>query len=310
MGGHRGCPPGPTRAAGWVCPRRFAVAGEGQLFEDTRRDAPADVVLLGWGDDVATVYAAAGAVLLTSENEEMPASLVEAAMCGTPAVSTDVGSAHEGRDRPGRPAARPRWLPRCAGCSHRTCARRRSGRRRRAAGAADGPGARRAVWTMVAQKPLEGVPVRGPSLPPARRVARRRDPRPRGTAGARPGSTRCQAPYMVPLSAASSAPTGRSRCTRPNPLRRRRQAQSPLRCHPARGPRPSFVVRRDQGPPAARPGSGAPGPAGGPARRRGLGRLHGVAEHRTRVARVIVRMNVGGSAALDPDALALPRAGC
>lgn len=73
----------------------FLVAGEGPLHDITRRDAPENVLFLGWREDVEVVYAAADAVLLTSDNEGMPVSLVEAAMCGTPAVSTDVGSARE-----------------------------------------------------------------------------------------------------------------------------------------------------------------------------------------------------------------------
>ena len=73
----------------------FVVAGEGPLYEDTRRNAPHNVVFLGWRHDVDVLYAAADAALITSDNEGMPVALVEAAMCGTPAVSTDVGSARE-----------------------------------------------------------------------------------------------------------------------------------------------------------------------------------------------------------------------
>lgn len=73
----------------------FLVAGEGPLFAETRAAAPPNVRMLGWRDDVHVVHAAAGATLLTSDNEGMPVSLVEAALCGTPAVSTDAGSARE-----------------------------------------------------------------------------------------------------------------------------------------------------------------------------------------------------------------------
>jgi glycosyltransferase involved in cell wall biosynthesis len=73
----------------------FLVAGEGPLLQQSRVDAPANVRFLGWRGDVETVHAAADVALLTSDNEGMPVSLVEAAMCGTPAVSTDVGSARE-----------------------------------------------------------------------------------------------------------------------------------------------------------------------------------------------------------------------
>ncbi len=73
----------------------FLVAGEGPLLAQTRAAATPNVRFLGWRGDVGTVFAAADVALLTSDNEGMPVSLVEAALCGTPAVSTDVGSARE-----------------------------------------------------------------------------------------------------------------------------------------------------------------------------------------------------------------------
>lgn len=73
----------------------FLVAGEGPLLAPTRAAAPPNVRFLGWRGDVEVVHAAADAALLTSDNEGMPVSLIEAALCGTPAVSTDAGSARE-----------------------------------------------------------------------------------------------------------------------------------------------------------------------------------------------------------------------
>ena len=73
----------------------FLVAGEGPLLEQTKRDATPNVRFLGWRRDVEVVHAAADVALLTSDNEGMPVSLIEAALCGTPAVATDVGSARE-----------------------------------------------------------------------------------------------------------------------------------------------------------------------------------------------------------------------
>jgi glycosyltransferase involved in cell wall biosynthesis len=73
----------------------FLVAGEGPLLEQTLQSAPDNVRFLGWRSDVEVVHAAADVALLTSDNEGMPVSLIEAALCGTPAVSTDVGSARE-----------------------------------------------------------------------------------------------------------------------------------------------------------------------------------------------------------------------
>ena len=50
---------------------------------------------LGWRSDVTTIYAASDVIVLTSDNEGMPVSLIEAASVGTPAVTTRVGSAPE-----------------------------------------------------------------------------------------------------------------------------------------------------------------------------------------------------------------------
>jgi glycosyltransferase involved in cell wall biosynthesis len=53
------------------------------------------VRFLGWRSDVEVVYAAADLAVLTSDNEGMPVSLIEAALCGVPAVATRVGSVAE-----------------------------------------------------------------------------------------------------------------------------------------------------------------------------------------------------------------------
>jgi glycosyltransferase involved in cell wall biosynthesis len=50
---------------------------------------------LGWCADVAQVYAASDVVMLTSDNEGMPVSLIEAALAGVPAVASRVGSVAE-----------------------------------------------------------------------------------------------------------------------------------------------------------------------------------------------------------------------
>lgn len=77
---------------------RFLVAGRGPLFDRMSRDAGplgGRCTFLGWVGDVGLVYAASDLTMLTSDNEGMPVSLIEAAMCGVPAVTTDVGSASE-----------------------------------------------------------------------------------------------------------------------------------------------------------------------------------------------------------------------
>ena len=74
----------------------FVVAGAGDQAE-TLRTATTDlpVSMLGWRDDVETVLAACDAVLLTSDNEGTPLSLIQAAMAGLPVVASDVGSVQD-----------------------------------------------------------------------------------------------------------------------------------------------------------------------------------------------------------------------
>lgn len=55
----------------------------------------ADIRWLGWVGDVGRIYAAADVVLLTSDTEGMPVSLIEAGMCGRACVATDVDSVGE-----------------------------------------------------------------------------------------------------------------------------------------------------------------------------------------------------------------------
>jgi glycosyltransferase involved in cell wall biosynthesis len=73
----------------------FAVVGEGDLLAELQATAGANVRFLGWRGDVETVYAASDLAVLTSDNEGMPVSLIEAALCGVPAVATRVGSVGE-----------------------------------------------------------------------------------------------------------------------------------------------------------------------------------------------------------------------
>lgn len=76
----------------------LAVAGEGELLKEVRRSVERlgdSVRLLGWQSDVGRLYAAADLVVISSDNEGMPMTLIEAAMAGVPGVTTDVGSASE-----------------------------------------------------------------------------------------------------------------------------------------------------------------------------------------------------------------------
>ncbi|WBB61989.1 glycosyltransferase [Streptomyces sp. WMMC500] len=76
---------------------RFVVCGEGDLAGALAGQAGTEDLLqpLGWRADVETVYAAADLVLLTSDNEGMPVSLIEAGQAGVAVVATDVGSVAE-----------------------------------------------------------------------------------------------------------------------------------------------------------------------------------------------------------------------
>lgn len=77
---------------------RFVVAGEGPLLESARAAGQGlgdRLRFLGWRSDVQAVYGAADVVVLTSDNEGMPVSLIEASMAGRPVVTTAVGSAAE-----------------------------------------------------------------------------------------------------------------------------------------------------------------------------------------------------------------------
>lgn len=73
----------------------FIVAGDGEMRGVLERSGLPNLRLLGWVGDVASVLAASDMVILTSDNEGMPVSLIEAAALGIPAVATDVGSVRE-----------------------------------------------------------------------------------------------------------------------------------------------------------------------------------------------------------------------
>jgi glycosyltransferase involved in cell wall biosynthesis len=76
----------------------FIVAGAGDLLNYCQNRAKAEnlpVTFLGWREDIEVVLAAADFVLLTSDNEGTPLSLIQAGMVGIPVVATNVGSTNE-----------------------------------------------------------------------------------------------------------------------------------------------------------------------------------------------------------------------
>lgn len=76
----------------------FVVAGEGEKFIESRAralESNLPVQFLGWQSNIEHVLAAVDFVILTSDNEGMPLSLIQAGMASRPVVATDVGSVQE-----------------------------------------------------------------------------------------------------------------------------------------------------------------------------------------------------------------------
>jgi glycosyltransferase involved in cell wall biosynthesis len=73
---------------------QFVMAGGGDLLEQVKAAAPANVSVIGW-TDAADLFGASDIILSTSENEGMPVALIEAQLAGKPVVATDVGSVAE-----------------------------------------------------------------------------------------------------------------------------------------------------------------------------------------------------------------------
>jgi glycosyltransferase involved in cell wall biosynthesis len=76
----------------------FFMAGDGELLQNCkerimREDLP--VKILGWQSNIEQVLSAADVVVLTSDNEGTPLSLIQAGMAKLPVVTTRVGSVPE-----------------------------------------------------------------------------------------------------------------------------------------------------------------------------------------------------------------------
>jgi glycosyltransferase involved in cell wall biosynthesis len=75
---------------------QFLVAGAGDqasVIDAAATHLP--ITPLGWRDDAQNVLAVSDAVILTSDNEGTPLSLIQAGFAGLPVVATDVGSVHD-----------------------------------------------------------------------------------------------------------------------------------------------------------------------------------------------------------------------
>jgi glycosyltransferase involved in cell wall biosynthesis len=74
---------------------RFLVAGEGELFESSKERSlkeQLNLTFFGWRSDVDQIFAASDIVILTSDNEGIPLTLIQAAQASLPIVATSVGS--------------------------------------------------------------------------------------------------------------------------------------------------------------------------------------------------------------------------
>jgi glycosyltransferase involved in cell wall biosynthesis len=74
---------------------RFLVAGEGELFESSKARClreQLNVTFFGWRSDIDQIFAASDIAILTSDNEGIPLTLIQAAQAGLPIVATSVGS--------------------------------------------------------------------------------------------------------------------------------------------------------------------------------------------------------------------------
>jgi glycosyltransferase involved in cell wall biosynthesis len=74
---------------------RFLVAGEGELFESSKARSlreELNVTFFGWRNDIDQIFAASDIAILTSDNEGIPLTLIQAAQAGLPIVATNVGS--------------------------------------------------------------------------------------------------------------------------------------------------------------------------------------------------------------------------
>jgi glycosyltransferase involved in cell wall biosynthesis len=73
----------------------FLVAGEGELFESSKARALEEnlpITFLGWRSDIDQLFAASDIAILTSDNEGIPLTLIQAAFAGIPIVAPRVGS--------------------------------------------------------------------------------------------------------------------------------------------------------------------------------------------------------------------------
>lgn len=77
---------------------RIVVAGDGPMREEIEQEAKRaelPIEFLGWVLEIESILALSELMILTSDNEGTPLSLIQAQMAGLPVVATDVGSVSE-----------------------------------------------------------------------------------------------------------------------------------------------------------------------------------------------------------------------
>lgn len=77
---------------------RIVVAGDGPMREEIEQMAKSNelpIEFVGWVLHIESILALSEMVILTSDNEGTPLSLIQAQMAGLPVVATDVGSVSE-----------------------------------------------------------------------------------------------------------------------------------------------------------------------------------------------------------------------
>lgn len=76
----------------------YLVAGDGELAESLREVSKSEklpITLLGWRSDISNLLAASDILLLTSDNEAVALTLIEAAQASIPLVTTDAGAVRD-----------------------------------------------------------------------------------------------------------------------------------------------------------------------------------------------------------------------
>lgn len=73
---------------------RFLMVGGGNMYEEIKSKAPANLTLIGW-KSAKLIWSVADLAVSTSNNEGMPIALIEAQLAGIPVVALNVGSVGE-----------------------------------------------------------------------------------------------------------------------------------------------------------------------------------------------------------------------